>query len=123
MIEFAVYPYSCREHGMTHPFLQALKERPLLADGAMGSLLYSRGASPEACFEHLNLTRQELVQQVHIDYINAGADVIETNSFAGNRARLAPQGLEEQVWKLNVWAAKIARNAREVAGHPVFVAG
>jgi homocysteine S-methyltransferase len=108
---------------MTHPFLQALKERPLLADGAMGSLLYTRGASPEASFEHLNLTRQDLVQQVHIDYINAGADIIETNSFAGNRARLAPQGLEEQVWKLNVWAAKVARNAREVAGQPVFIAG
>jgi len=108
---------------MTHPFLQALKERPLLADGAMGSLLYSRGASPEASFEHLNLTRQELVQQVHIDYINAGADVIETNSFSANRLRLANYGLEDQVWKLNVWAAKVARNAREVAGQPVFVAG
>jgi len=108
---------------MTHPFLQAIKERPLLADGAMGSLLYSRGASPEASFEQLNLTRQDLVQQAHIDYINAGADVIETNSFAGNRVRLAAFGLDDQVWKLNVWAAKVARNAREVAGQPAFIAG
>ncbi|HEY9713895.1 MAG TPA: homocysteine S-methyltransferase family protein, partial [Chroococcales cyanobacterium] len=108
---------------MTHPFLKALKERPLLADGAMGSLLYARGASPEASFEHLNLTRQDLVQQVHIDYINAGADIIETNSFSGNRIRLSNFGLEESTWKLNVWAAKVARNAREVAGQPVFVAG
>ncbi|HEY9679742.1 MAG TPA: bifunctional homocysteine S-methyltransferase/methylenetetrahydrofolate reductase [Drouetiella sp.] len=108
---------------MTHPFLQALKERPLLVDGATGTLLYSRGASTEASFEHLNLTRQDLVQQAHIDYINAGADVIETNSFSGNRLRLANFGLEEQVWKINVWAAKVARNAREVAGQPVFVAG
>jgi homocysteine S-methyltransferase len=108
---------------MTHPFLQALKERPLLADGAMGTVLYAKGASPEASFEQLNLTRPDLVQQVHIDYINAGAEVIETNSFSGNRIRLANYGLEDQVWKINVAAAKTARNAREVAGHPVFVAG
>jgi homocysteine S-methyltransferase len=108
---------------MTHPFLKALKERPLLADGAMGTVLYSRGASPESCFEQLNVTKQDLVQQVHIDYINAGADVIETNSFCGNRYRLAAYGLEKDVWQLNVWAAKVARNAREIAGHPVFIAG
>jgi methionine synthase I (cobalamin-dependent)/5,10-methylenetetrahydrofolate reductase len=123
MIEFAVYPYSCREHGMTHPFLQALKERPLLADGAMGSLLYARGASTEGTFEQLNLTKQELVQQVHIDYIVAGAEVIETNSFAGNRIRLGQYGLAENVWDLNLWSAKVARNAREIAGQPTFVAG
>lgn len=108
---------------MSHPFLQAIKERPLLADGAIGSLLYARGASPEASFEHLNITRQELVQEVHIDYINAGAEIIETNSFSANRFRLANFGLEDQVWKLNVWAAKVARNAREIAGQPIFVAG
>jgi homocysteine S-methyltransferase len=89
----------------------------------MGTLLYARGASPEASFEQLNLTRQEFVQQVHIDYINAGADVIETNSFSGNKLRLSTFGLENQVWDLNLWAAKIARNAREIAGQPVFVAG
>jgi methionine synthase I (cobalamin-dependent)/5,10-methylenetetrahydrofolate reductase len=108
---------------MTHPFLEALKERPLLADGAMGTLLYQRGASPESCFEQLNVGKQDLVQQVHIDYINAGADVIETNSFCGNRYRLAAFGMEKDVWQFNVWAAKVARNAREIAGHPVFVAG
>jgi methionine synthase I (cobalamin-dependent)/5,10-methylenetetrahydrofolate reductase len=108
---------------MTHPFLEALKQRPLLADGAMGTVLYAKGASPEASFEQLNLTRPDLVQQVHIDYINAGAEVIETNSFSGNRIRLANYGLGDQVWKINVAAAKTARNAREVAGHPVFVAG
>jgi methionine synthase / methylenetetrahydrofolate reductase(NADPH) len=109
----------------THPFLQALKERPLLGDGAMGTLLYARGANPEAGFEHLNTDKQgqDLVQQVHIDYINAGAEVIETNSFCANRFRLATYGLEKDVWSLNVWAAKVARNAREIAGMPVFVAG
>lgn len=108
---------------MTHPFLEALRTKPLLCDGAMGTLLYARGASPETCFEQLNVTRPDLVQQVHIDYINAGAEVIETNSFGGNRFRLANFGLEKDVWQFNVWAAKVARNAREIAGHPVFVAG
>ncbi|MBY0359303.1 MAG: bifunctional homocysteine S-methyltransferase/methylenetetrahydrofolate reductase [Candidatus Obscuribacterales bacterium] len=108
---------------MTHPFLEAIKKKPLLCDGAMGTLLYARGDLPESGFEKLNLSNQSLVQQVHIDYINAGSQVIETNSFCGNRYRLAAYGLEKEVWQLNVWAAKIARNAREIAGQPVFVAG
>ncbi len=107
----------------SHPFLEAIKKSPLLGDGAMGTLLYARGASPEAGFEKLNLSRQDLVQQVHVDYINAGAQVIETNSFCGNRFRLQSYGLEKEVWQLNVWAAKVARNAREIAGMPVFIAG
>src|SRR6516162_6943618 len=108
---------------MTHPFLKAIHEKPLLADGAMGTLLYARGASTDGSFEQLNLARSELVQQVHIDYLNAGADVIETNSFSGNKFRLAALGLENEVWRLNVAAAKVARAAREVAGVPAFVAG
>ncbi len=109
---------------MAHPFLEALEKRPLLGDGAMGTLLYARGASPETSFEKMNLDHQDMVQQVHIDYINAGAEVIQTNSFAGNRYRLASYGLEKDVvWSSNVWAAKVARNAREIAGMPVFVAG
>jgi homocysteine S-methyltransferase len=108
---------------MSHPFLSALKTKPLLGDGAMGTLLYSRGASADAGFEQLNLVNQDLVQQVHIDYINAGSDIIETNSFSGNRFRLAAYGLADQVWQINLWAAKIARNAREIAGQPTFVAG
>lgn len=108
---------------MTHPFLEALKKKPLLCDGAMGTLLYARGASPEACFEQLNVGKQDVVQQVHIDYINAGAEVIETNSFCGNRYRLKAYGKEQDVWQFNVWAAKVARNAREIAGQPVFIAG
>jgi methionine synthase / methylenetetrahydrofolate reductase(NADPH) len=108
---------------MTNTFLEALKEKPLLVDGAMGTLLYARGASTDAAFEQLNVSHPEIVQQVHIDYINAGSDVIETNSFSGNRLRLANFGLEDEVWKLNVQAAKVARNAREIAGQPVFIAG
>ncbi len=104
-------------------FLEIIKTRPMLADGGMGTLLYSRGASHEATFEHLNLTKQDVVQQVHVDYINAGSEIIETNSFSGNRIKLAAHGLEGDVWKVNVWAAKVARNAREITGQPVYVAG
>jgi len=108
---------------MSNSFLDTIAQRPLLVDGGLGTLLYSRGSVPEACFEQLNLTNKDMVQQVHVDYINAGAEVIETNSFSGNRMKLAAYGLEKEVWNINVWAAKIARNAREIAGQPAYVAG
>jgi methionine synthase / methylenetetrahydrofolate reductase(NADPH) len=108
---------------MSNPFLTAIAQRPLLGDGGLGTLLYSRGASPEGSFEQLNLVNKDMVQQVHVDYMNAGAEVIETNSFSGNRFKLAAFGLEKEVWNINVWAAKIARNAREIAGQPAFIAG
>ncbi len=108
---------------MTHPFLQTIHNKPLLADGGLGTLLYARGASTEIVFEQLNETRSDIVLQAHIDYLNAGADVIETNSFSGNRFRLANCGLDEQVSDLNIAAAKIARNAREIVGQPAFIAG
>lgn len=108
---------------MTHPFLQAIHSKPLLADGGMGTVLYARGASTEGVFEQLNEVRSDLVLQVHIDYLNAGAEVIETNSFSGNRFRLANYGLGDRVEKLNIAAAKIARNAREIVGQPAFIAG
>ena len=108
---------------MKHPFLQTIQNKPLLTDGGIGTMLYARGASTDGVFEQLNQNRSELVLQVHIDYLNAGADVIETNSFSGNRFKLANYGLEDQVAKLNIAAAKIARNAREIVGKPAFIAG
>lgn len=108
---------------MTNAFIQALKQKPILADGAIGTLLYARGASPEASFEQLNLSNRDLVQQVHVDYLNAGSEVITTNSFSGNRFKLENFGLEKEVWNINLWSAKIARNAREIAGKEAFVAG
>lgn len=108
---------------MSNQFLKAVKERPLLADGGIGTLLYARGASPEASFEQLNLTNKDMIQQVHVDYLTAGAEIIETNSFGANRCKLANVGLDKNVWEINVWAAKIARNAREIAGTPAFIAG
>ena len=108
---------------MTSPFLEAIKERPILADGGIGTLLNARGASTDASFEHLNLVNKDLVQELHVDYLSSGAEMITTNSFSANKYKLQAYGLEKDVWNINVWAAKIARNAREIAGQPAFVAG
>ena len=74
---------------MAHPFLERIKAGPLLCDGAMGTMLHARGMSFDGSFDGLNLTHRELVVGVHRDYIAAGADIIETNTFGGNRYRLA----------------------------------
>jgi methionine synthase / methylenetetrahydrofolate reductase(NADPH) len=96
---------------------------PLLFDGAMGTQLYARGIPYERCFDELNLLQPDLVQAVHREYIAAGAEVIETNTFAANRVRLATYGLESKVRDINFRAVKIAREAKEVSGQPVFLAG
>jgi len=106
-----------------HPFLERLDQGPILADGAMGTELYARGAQYGTCFEALNLSDPDLVQAVHLDYLKAGAEVIETNSFGGNRVRLGTYGLADQVQEINRKAARIARYARDTAGSTAFVAG
>jgi len=108
---------------MKSPFLAALEAHPLLADGAMGTLLHSRGVAQNACLEALVLDQPDLVRRIHEDYIAAGADIIETDTFQANRFRLARFGREEQVREINFRAARLARDAREIHGHPVFVAG
>ncbi len=108
---------------MEHPFLEQLRQRPLLCDGAMGTLLYARGVTYEQPFDELNLTQPELIQSIHGEYISAGAQIIETNTFGANRAKLETHNLGHQVREINMRAAKLAREAREVAGQPVFVAG
>ncbi len=108
---------------MKHPFLAALEERILLADGAMGTLLQSRGVPNTACLEAIVLDDADKIRRVHEDYIAAGADIIETNTFGANRFRLARHGLEKRVHEINFKAARLARDAREIHGHPVFVAG
>lgn len=108
---------------MIHPFLERLARGPLLADGAMGTQLYARGIPYERCFDELNLTQPELVQAIHRDYVAAGAELIETNTFGANRIKLARFGLERKVRDINFRAVRIAREAREVSGVPVFLAG
>ncbi len=97
--------------------------RIALADGAMGTLLYARGAPLEGSFDALNLTQPDLVLGVHLDYIRAGAEIITTNTFGANRIRLGGYGLADRARPLNLQGVKIARNAREIAGVPVLIAG
>ncbi len=108
------------------PFLDRLRQGPLLCDGAMGTMLYSRlheNSLHGRCFDELVLTRPDLVQDVHLQYIRAGAQVIETNTFGANAAKLAAYGLEDQVAAINRRAAKLAYEARDISGIPVYVAG
>lgn len=104
-------------------FLSRLQGEVLLADGGMGSLLHERGDRAARSFECLNLSDREIVQKAHLDYLQAGASLIETNTYGANRIRLQKCGQEERVWDINVWGAKIARAAREIAGEAALVAG
>ncbi|MGE5179590.1 MAG: bifunctional homocysteine S-methyltransferase/methylenetetrahydrofolate reductase [Bacteroidota bacterium] len=106
-----------------HPFLARLAQGVLLADGAMGTFLYDRGIPFDRSFDALNLSDPALIQSVHREYIRAGAEVIETNTFGANRFRLAAHGVSHDPRQVNRAGAQIARNAREEIGDPVFVAG
>ena len=108
---------------MEYPLLNLLHQRPLLCDGAMGSLLYARGVNYEQCFDALNLSQPELITNIHREYISAGAEIIETNSFGANRAKLEAYNLGDRVREINFRAVRLAREAREISGQPVFVAG
>ncbi len=103
-------------------FDERLKNSILIADGAMGSLLYESVGSVR-CFDELNVTEPEAVFRVHQAYIEAGAQMIETNTFGANRFKLAPLGLGDEVQKLNGRGVKIAREARESAAREVLIAG
>lgn len=103
-------------------FNERLKNSILIADGAMGSLLYEAVGSVR-CFDELNVTEPEAVFRVHQAYIEAGAQIIETNTFGANRFKLAPLGLGDEVQKLNGRGVKIAREARESAAREVMIAG
>jgi len=108
---------------MSSPFLDRLAEGPLLADGAMGTLLYQHGASFAESFDGLNLSNPALIESIHRDYLGAGAVLIETNTFGANAIRLAPHGLQEDARRIARQGVKVARAAREIVGIDAFVAG
>src|SRR5215210_434133 len=89
-------------------------------DGAMGTRLYDKGVYINRSYDELNLTAPDLVREVHAEYVSAGADIIETNTFGATRHKLQPYGLESRLREINVSAVRIAR---EAAGERVFVAG
>lgn len=98
--------------------LESLKEKILIGDGAMGSLLYSYGV--DRCFEEHNLTHPEQVLHIHQAYIEAGADIIQTNTYGANYIKLARHGLEDQVKEINTAAVQLAKKA---ANENTFILG
>lgn len=101
-------------------FKERLGKEIIVFDGGTGTYLYEKGVYINRCFDELNLTNPELVKEVHRDYINAGADVIETNTFGANIFKLTPHGLGKKVYEINLKGAQLAR---EVAKDKVLVAG
>jgi methionine synthase I (cobalamin-dependent)/5,10-methylenetetrahydrofolate reductase len=108
---------------LAHPFLQRLAKGLVLSDGAMGTMIYARGISFDHCFEELNISNPDLVQEIHLSYIRAGSELIETNTFGSNSIRLASYGLESKAKEFALRAAKTAKYARDISGEPVFIAG
>src|SRR5919107_2154371 len=102
------------------PLLEALDERVLVCDGAMGTMLYAKGVFINKSFDALNVAQPDLVAEVHQEYVRAGADIIETNTFGANRIKLGSFGLADKLHAINVQGAKIARHA---AREQAYVAG
>ena len=101
-------------------FKQALLNRVLVADGAMGTSLYAKGIFLNRCYDELNLSLPALIRDVHQEYLRAGADIVETNTFGANRKRLAAFGFAEKLRQINQAGVRIAK---EVARDQAFVAG
>src|SRR5215471_5807540 len=105
---------------MLKPFTDAIAERALVCDGAMGTMLYAKGVFINKSFEALNLAQPDLVAQVHEEYVRAGADIVETNTFGANRIKLGSFGLADELADIN---REGARNARRAVADRAFVAG
>ncbi len=101
-------------------FLNKLQSKIIVADGAMGTMLYAKGIFINRCFDELNLSSPLLVKEIHQEYVRAGAELLETNTFGSNRVRLASFGFAEKLRAINEAGVRLAR---EAAGERAFVAG
>lgn len=101
-------------------FLSFIHKNICIFDGAMGTEIYARGFFINRCYDELNITNPKLIRSIHQSYVDAGADVIETNTFGANRLKLKQYGLEDKTIEIN---RQGARTARDVAGETIFVAG
>ncbi|GAB1354725.1 hypothetical protein MASR1M12_34640 [Erysipelotrichia bacterium] len=101
-------------------FREYVDRNIVVFDGAMGTRLYEKGVYINRVYDELNLSQPALIQEVHREYLAAGAMVLETNTFGANRFKLAPHGLADKLEVINFQAAKLAR---EVAGDKAWVAG
>ena len=101
-------------------FLHDIQKRPLIADGAMGTLIYEKGFFINTCYEHLSVSQPALIEQLHRDYVDAGAEIILTNTFGANRHKLEAHGLADQIEDINRCGVELARKA---AGKNAFVLG
>lgn len=98
---------------MKTPFLTKIKDTPLIFDGAMGTVIYEKGIFLNACYDELNLTNPDLIKSIHQSYVDAGADVILTNTFGANRIKLEKYGLADKVKEINIAGVKLARSTNE----------
>src|SRR5436305_14623580 len=101
-------------------FRQHLSQRVVVADGAMGTMLYSRGVFINRCFDELNLSAPDMVRGIHQEYAKAGAEILETNTFGATRQRLAAFGYADKLKAINQAGVRLAR---EAAKEGAFVAG
>jgi homocysteine S-methyltransferase len=106
---------------MSADLLDRLKKSPVLCDGAMGTLLYAKGIFINRCYDELNLSQPELIRGIHHEYLQAGAEIIETNTFGANSFRLARHSIADKVHEMNVSGARLAREAAK--SFDVWVAG
>jgi homocysteine S-methyltransferase len=105
---------------MSSPFIEKIDNGVVLFDGAMGTMLYERGIFINRCFDEANLSNPDMVSKIHREYLEAGAEVLETNTFGANRYKLKLHGLENETASINRRGAEIARDA---AGGGALVAG
>ncbi|HMS00373.1 MAG TPA: bifunctional homocysteine S-methyltransferase/methylenetetrahydrofolate reductase [Anaerolineales bacterium] len=108
---------------MTNKFLNLLSSQTLLADGAMGTMLHTRGVGFDKCFDELNLTNPSAVAEIHREYIEAGTQLIITNTFGANRFKLTKHGLQDDVAEINKASVDLAKRVVAASFKDVLVAG